>query len=263
MVERGLQLAIRKGYSLYRIGRWVGPFGECSSAGKRWKWRELTGSAIVAQVLSTDVAIAQIVTAVTTVFYAAVFAIGYYLMIKGNRETIREMREQRLSGGRPQVLVEADYGRLPMVDIVVRNVSGGSAKDITFGFSAPIEDSSGFVVSDLPYFKDGMNFLGPGAQVACVWDRLENLVTSFREKGLDKGIAVTVFYKDLAGESYQTEWRINPLIYEGNRHVHRQDSQSVEGVLAALRDLLESANGRPGELRKLEGDGNGDDRREA
>lgn len=262
MVERGLQLASRREYSLYRIGRWVGPFGECLSAGKRWKWRVLTGYAIVAQVLSTDVAIAQIVTAVTTVFYAAVFAIGYYLLIKGNRETIREMREQRLSGGRPQVLVEADYGRLPMVGIVVR-VTGGSAKDITFGFSAPIEDSSGFVVSDLPYFKDGMNFLGPGAQVACVWDSLENLVTSLREKGLDKGIVVTVFYKDLAGESYQTEWRINPLIYEGNRHVHRQDSQSVEGVLAALKDLLERANGRPGELRKLEGDGNGDGPRDA
>ena len=51
--------------------------------------------------MSEDVAIAQIVTAVTTVFYAAVFAIGYYLMIKGNRKSLREMREERLSGGRP------------------------------------------------------------------------------------------------------------------------------------------------------------------
>ncbi len=49
--------------------------------------------------MTEDVAIAQIVTAITTVFYAAVFAIGYYLIIKGNRETLREMREQRLSGG--------------------------------------------------------------------------------------------------------------------------------------------------------------------
>ena len=50
--------------------------------------------------MSEDVAIAQIVTAITTVFYAAVFTIGYYLMIKGNREVLREMREERLSGGR-------------------------------------------------------------------------------------------------------------------------------------------------------------------
>ena len=39
--------------------------------------------------MSEDVAIAQIVTAITTVFYAAVFTIGYYLMIKGNRQVLR------------------------------------------------------------------------------------------------------------------------------------------------------------------------------
>jgi len=33
--------------------------------------------------VSVDVSIAQIVTAITTAFYAAVFAIGYYMMIKG------------------------------------------------------------------------------------------------------------------------------------------------------------------------------------
>jgi len=33
--------------------------------------------------VSQDVSLAQIVTAITTVFYAAVFAIGYYMMNKG------------------------------------------------------------------------------------------------------------------------------------------------------------------------------------
>ena len=38
--------------------------------------------------VAEDVAIAQIVTAVTTVFYAAVSAIGYYLIVGGNRKTL-------------------------------------------------------------------------------------------------------------------------------------------------------------------------------
>ncbi len=58
--------------------------------------------------MSEDVAIAQIVTAIITVFFAVVFAIGYYLLIKVTRETLRKMREQRISGGRPQVTIE-DY----------------------------------------------------------------------------------------------------------------------------------------------------------
>ena len=35
----------------------------------------------------------------------------------------------------------------------------GPAKEITFDFSAPVEDSSGFVLSDLRFFKEGLPFL--------------------------------------------------------------------------------------------------------
>src|SRR5919206_4913430 len=112
--------------------------------------------------VSEDVSIAQIVTAITTVFYAAVFAIGYYLMIRGNRQVLREMREERLSGGRPQIIVEMNLLSLPMVALVVRNVSGGAARDITFDISDTIVDSSGFALSDLRYFREGIPFLGPG-----------------------------------------------------------------------------------------------------
>jgi hypothetical protein len=37
----------------------------------------------VAQSLSRDVAVAQIATAITTIFYSLVFVIGYYLVVKG------------------------------------------------------------------------------------------------------------------------------------------------------------------------------------
>jgi hypothetical protein len=167
--------------------------------------------------VSEDVAIAQIVTAVTTVFYAAVFAIGYYLMIKGNRQVLHEMREERLSGGRPQVAIEASLLNLPTVELVVRNESGGAAKDVRFDFSAPIEDTSGFVLTDLRYLKEGIPFLGAGEKIRCVWDRIDWLGPHLREKELHEGIAVKVSYEDLAGETYETEWRINPLLYEGLR----------------------------------------------
>jgi hypothetical protein len=187
---------------------------------------------LILVVASTGVAsadeLAQLITAVTTVFYAGVFALGYYLMIQSNQETLKEMREQRLSGGRPQVIVEARYSRFPKVDLTVRNITGGVAKDITFDFSAPIEDSRGFVLSELPYFREGMNFLGPSEEITCTWDDLEPLIASLRKKGLNRGITVTVSYKDLAGEYYETAWQINPLLYEGNRFIPREDRQDLE-----------------------------------
>jgi hypothetical protein len=94
----------------------------------------ITSVTLLAMILVAGIAglapadrLAEIIVAITTVFYSGVFALGYYLMIQGNHEMIREMREQRLSGGRPQVIVEARYSRLPVIDLVVKNVSGGVA----------------------------------------------------------------------------------------------------------------------------------------
>ena len=181
--------------------------------------------------MSEDVAIAQIVTAITTVFYAAVFAIGYYLMIKGNREVLREMREERLSGGRPQVIVETSLLNLPILEFVVRNVSGGAAKDITLELSGPLEDSSGFVISELRYIREGIPFLGPGDGIRCIWDHIDRLIPYLREKNLHEGIAVKVSYKDLPGETYTTEWRMNPLLYEGLRYDANQLPQLAPTLL--------------------------------
>jgi len=138
--------------------------------------------------MSVDVSIAQIVTSITTVFYAAVFAIGYYMMIKGNREVLREMREERLSGGSPQVIVETSLLNLPIVELVVRHVSGGVAKDITFEISSPIEDSSGYAISDLRYLREGIPLLGSGERIRCLWDHVDRLMPYLREKGLNEGI---------------------------------------------------------------------------
>ena len=54
------------------------------------------------------------------------------------------------------------------------------------------------------------------AQAAAHLDT-DRLGPYLRERELHEGIAVKVSYEDLAGETYATEWRINPLLYEGLR----------------------------------------------
>src|SRR5215210_2582375 len=73
--------------------------------------------------------IAQLVTAGGTVFYVLVFGTLYYLLLRLYRQTLCEMREEHAATERPQVLIEADYGRLPEVDLVVKNIGRGAAKD--------------------------------------------------------------------------------------------------------------------------------------
>jgi hypothetical protein len=165
--------------------------------------------------------IVQLAAATANISLTVVFGGGYYIFLKQNRsllahnrQMLTEMRASRIARGRPQVVVEAGYAHLPMVDIVVRNVGGGAAQDIEFDFSAPIVRSTGFYISEIPYFKEGMNFLDSGEEVRSLWDNFNELASTLREQGLESGITVSVRYLDLAGGSYEDRWTINPLLYE-------------------------------------------------
>ena len=173
---------------------------------------------------------AQILSAASNIILATVVVVAYYLFVKIYRATLEEMQAARVAGGRPQVVVEAGYDRLPLIDVVVRNVGGGSAKDIGFDFSSPMFTSTGFVLSDLNYFKAGMSFLGVGEEVRSLWDTFNDLVPVLREKGLEEGIMVKVRYRDLAGGDYEDEWTINPLLYEG---------ETLVGGYKGINELVE------------------------
>ena len=198
----------------------------------------------------------QIVTAASNIIFAGVVGIGYYLLIRVSRETLDEMREARVAGGRPQIIVEADYSRLPIVDVVVRNVGGGAARDIEFEFSSPMVSSTGFVLSALNYFRAGVNFLEAGSVVRSFWDTFGDLVSTLRQSGTERGIAVTVRYLDLAGASYEDVWAINPLLYEGETITGYKGMNDLVEVAERISDNVEA-------LTRSQPAASGDERREA
>ena len=113
------------------------------------------------------VTLAQVITSVTNLLFVIVLAAGYYFIWRVSQTTLEEMRTQRTAMGRPLVIVQEDYESLPELDVAIRNVSEGVARDIEFEFSVPIESSNGFVVSDLPYFKYGLSFPPPNGEITC------------------------------------------------------------------------------------------------
>ena len=134
----------------------------------------------------------QIAQGLSNVFSVIVIALGYYALIRVTQKSVEEMRAQRLAGGRPMVIVDDNYNDLPEIDIVIRNMQGGPAKDISFEFSEPVESSDGFVLSELPFFKEGMTSLAPGAKIGCYWDTLDNLLPLIKEGKIASDISVTV-----------------------------------------------------------------------
>ncbi len=189
----------------------------------------------------------QEIAAVANILNVLVIGVGYYYLVKLYRQWIRQSKEERTAGGRPIVVVSADYSRLPDVGIVVRNFTKAPAKEVSFEFSAPVVAPDGLVVSDLPYLKRGLPFLEPEGQISHPWGRLPDLAPVLRERGLEDGIRVTTSYKDLAGESYETEWTLDPLLFEGSGI---GSSKSMTELVDAVEKISGSSNnegrrGRP------------------
>jgi hypothetical protein len=170
------------------------------------------------------VTLAQVITSATNLLFVIVLAAGYYFTWRVSQTTLEEMRAQRTAMGRPLVIVQEDYESLPEP----------AARDIVFEFSEPIESSNGFVVSELPYFKYGLDFLPPNGEITCYWDELDSLLPFLESKELRSGIHVTVRYKDLTGDSYQSQWRLNPFLYKDTRLVRRKGMGDLVKAVESL-----------------------------
>ena len=168
----------------------------------------------------------------------ATFIVALGILYQG-----RQARKSRDDQDRPQIIVDADYTGRFTTNIVVRNIGHGMAKNITFEFSAPLESTSGSDITDMPYFKHGINFMAPQTDLPTVWDTYQNVVKNLRAKGLTQGITITSRYEGRNGESYETEWTINPLLLEGSGYSeykgYEDEVQALEDQARAMEKISE------------------------
>jgi hypothetical protein len=179
----------------------------------------------------------QEAASVANVFSVLVLAVGYYFMVKLYREWVHMSRESRAAGGRPQA------------DAVVRNFTKAPAKEVAFEFSAPVESPEGTVLYELPYFEKGLPFLEPDGKIGRPWGSLPDLASMLREKGIEDGIRVKTSYKDLAGESYESEWTLNPLLFEGSGI---ENSRSMTDLVDVVEKISGTLRSGPAERDVLE-----------
>ena len=170
-------------------------------------------------------------------------SLGTLIVASGILYQGRQARKARDDTDRPQIIVDADYTGRFTTNIVVRNIGNGTAKNITFEFSAPLQSTSGYDITELPYFKHGINFMAPQTDLPAVWDSYQNVVKNLRDKGLTEGITITSHYGDRTGEPYQTAWTINPLLLEGSGYSdykgYEDEVQAQEDQARALEKIAE------------------------
>ena len=118
----------------------------CYSPGRRPNRASQKGNVVV-----MDIAVlAQLLSSFATLVVAA------GILYQG-----REARRARDDQDRPQIIVDADYTGRFTTNVVVRNIGHGVARNITFAFSAPLQSTSGYDITELSYFQNGINFMAP------------------------------------------------------------------------------------------------------
>ena len=177
-------------------------------------------------------------------------SVGTLVVAAGILYQGRQARNARNDEDRPQIIVDADYTGRFTTNIVVRNIGHGIAKNITFEFSAPLQSTSGYDITELPYFEHGINFMAPQTDLPAVWDSYQNVVENLRAKGLTEGITITSHYEDRQGESYQTSWTINPLLLEGSGY---SDYKGYEDEVQAQQDQARALERISEDVAELKG----------
>jgi hypothetical protein len=125
-------------------------------------------------------------------------------LVRANREMVEEMRETRIAQDRPHILVDVDYTYQPALDILIRNMGRRPAKNIRFDPLPDLIDSRGKNLTDLGYFKDGLDFLAPGAEVRAFWDMSHQLLPYLEQQGTSEGFAITAHYESVTGRVYES-----------------------------------------------------------
>ena len=128
--------------------------------------------------------IAQVANPLLQLIFIVVIGLGYYFSVRATKRMVEEMREEhQVGGGRPLITVSEDYATLPNLNILVQYSGEGPAKNISFEFSAPIQSSDGLILSDLPFFEEGLPSLDAGASIACYWDPLQKRAKKAKTQG--------------------------------------------------------------------------------
>ncbi len=143
-------------------------------------------------------------------------------MVAINEATLEEIRHEREERERPRVIVYVDYDSLPMLYLVISNVGGSAASEVSFEFRPQLvrpeielygEDfirpgeGEFNLIQELNMFsrahRYGLVLLPAGTKISLWWGHAEDIAMQFRDKGFAaQRVEVEVFYSSLTNEEY-------------------------------------------------------------
>jgi len=155
------------------------------------------------------------------------------------RKILDEMKEARREEKKPYIVVDVDIPRVPICNLMMKNVGTGPAKNVEVKFKPDVSlPHKGIKLSELPLFQR-IKYFPPGKEYGLFlgrgWDKIngQNLT--------DLKIEAYLTYENIWGEKIYDEMVIDFTIYKDVPQIKLKDlhdlTNEVEKITAILKRI--------------------------
>lgn len=180
----------------------------------------------------------QILLTVTLVSITWRYAVSAHEQAEASKTMAYEMKSTREMQTTPSIIAYFDNPRSIMLDLVVKNIGYGIAKDVRLKISPPLLDYKERDITELSLFKKGIDFFPPGQE----FRQFVGVSTSFFSEDSQRPLEynLTVSYSNVEENLVPAHIILIPLdlsVYR-NLSVHRESD--IDGLAKEVKNLAEN-----------------------
>lgn len=152
------------------------------------------------------------------------------------QQMVVEMRTARELQVRPCVLVDFEFPRGWLMEVVVKNIGDGPARDVRFRFDHPLLNSQGQDFSEYPLFHESIEFLPPHKEIRAAFD---SATKYFGKKAqLPLKIIGRISYADATGQRHDDPLVIDLSIYKNLSFFGHKDMNDLVKEVEELKRAI-------------------------
>lgn len=177
----------------------------------------------------------QILLTVTLVSITWRYAVSSHEQAEANKTMAYEMKLSREMQIAPSIIAYFDNPISTLLDLVIKNIGYGAAKDVRLKIDPPLLDHKERDIAELSLFKRGIDFFPPNRE----FRQIVGVSTAFFGESTQRPLEydLTVSYSDVFGNSVPPQMiRLDLSVY-GDLPVHRESD--IDRLAKEVKNLVE------------------------
>jgi hypothetical protein len=181
----------------------------------------------------------QLLITYTLVIVTAEYAKAASKQASANIKMAEEMELTRKLQNKPSLIAYFDNPRSTLLDLVVKNIGYGIAKDVVLKISPPLLDHNNRDISKLSLFKQGISFFPPNRE----FRQIIGFTTQYFNKDSNRPLEydLTLSYRDIDGNQIPDHIvRLDLSVYR-DLPIHRESD--IEKLTKEIANLASKIKG--------------------